>query len=93
MQLEKDACGLRRCRTVRDCGPSMGSGLRHDGEAGPFWSLLMHFLGLQIARAGRRRPVTVAQRYATAREAAIDSAGAKSIQKVVPTPTSLSNPI
>jgi len=101
MQPEEHPCGLRRLSNDF-YGTYGGRHLRHMGEAGPFWLFLMGLVRFRMARTAR------ALKREREREAATQPARSRldpdrapvaasvmgnSIQKVVPAPVSVSNPM
>ena len=90
MQLEDHPCGLRVYHADRDVA-SPGTGLSSGGEAGPLWLLLTRFFGFQMVQHGGRS-AAAGRRRQSGRDTGIGT-DAKSIQNVVPAPTSLSKPI
>lgn len=91
MPPEQHPCGLRSFRR-HDARDSTGNGLRCEGEAGPLWRLLMWLPALGMARPDRQAARRLHCSDAGAPRGT-GGAGGKSIQKVVPIPTSLSKPI
>lgn len=93
MQPERHNCGLRVVRHDPDRA-TPDHGLRCGGDAGAIWLLLMRFIGWQMAgRRTVRRSVSQALEVDIGSGSTAGSACGKSIQNVVPMPTSLSKPI